>query len=112
IQAKSLGQVVSGYNHSQRASTTSTASRGGRTTSIASTTARGVRFSAAARSASRVSSARITNGRGFAGSSHAIGSRVAMGGGFSHAGMGGGFGHGGMGGAGFGGHGGGGGRGK
>ena len=107
IQAKNLGQVVSGYNHSQRSSTTSTAGRSTRTTTTASTTARGGRFSASARTGSRVSSGRFTNGRGFAGSSHAMGGRVAMGGGFGHGGMGGG-GFGGVGGGGFGGHGGGG----
>ena len=107
IQAKNLGQVVSGYNHSQRSSTTSTASRSTRITTTAGTTARGGRFSASARTGSRVSSAGITNGRGFARTSHAMGGRVAMGGG-GFSGVGGG-GFGGHGGGGFGGHGGGGG---
>ena len=111
IQAKNLGQVVSGYNHSQRSSTTSAARSSARTTTTASTTARGGRFSASARTGSRVSSAGIANGRGFARTSHAMGGRVAMGGG-GFSGVGGG-GFGGHGGGGFGGHGdGGGGHGK
>jgi hypothetical protein len=91
VTAKNLGQVVSSYNHSQRSSTTSTASagtRGGCSTTHAS-----------ARSGGRFSSAGMTSGRGFAGGSHAMG-------GVSHGGMGGGFGGGGFS------HGGGGGRGR
>ncbi len=106
VTAKNLGQVVSSYNHSQRASTTSTASRSTRTTTAASGTTRSGRSThASARSGGRFSSAGMTSGRGFAGGSH------AMGGGVATSATGGGFGHGGMGGGGFS-HGGGGGHGR
>ena len=106
VTAKNLGQVVSSYNHSQRASTTSTASRSTRTTTAASGTTRSGRSThASARSGGRFSSAGMTSGRGFAGGSH------AMGGGVATSAVGGGFGHGGMGGGGFS-HGGGGGHGR
>jgi hypothetical protein len=111
VTAKNLGQVVSSYNHSQRSSTTSTASRSTRTTTAASATTRSGRSTthASARSGGRFSSAGMTSGRGFAGGSHAMGGRVAT------SAMGGGFGHGGTGGGGLGGgfsHGGGGGHGR
>lgn len=101
VSAKNLGQVVSGYQHSLRSSTTSTASRGTSSRGTSTTTA-----GATGRSGGRVSSAGITNGRGFSGS-------PATGGGFGHGGMGGGGFGGGVGGGGFGGagHGGGGGGG-
>ena len=103
ISAKNLGQVVSSSNHSLRSSTTGTASRGTRTTTTAGTSARNGRSTASARNGSRVSSAGVTNGRGFAGGSHAMGGGVAMGSGFGHGGIGGGGFSGGMGGGGFGG---------
>ena len=103
VSAKNLGQVVSGYQHSLRSSTTSTASRSRSTTTTASGTTRSGRSTNAAGTGSRVSSARITNGGGVGAS--------AMGGSYSHGGMGGGFssgvGGGGFGGAGHGGGGGG-----
>jgi len=113
VSAKNLGQVVSGHQHSLRSSTTSTASRGTSTTTSTRATTRGGRFATSARTGSRFSSAGVTNGRGFASSSHAVGGGVrasAMGGGFGHGGMGGGgfAGGGGFGGAGHGGGGGGG----
>src|SRR5437773_6398661 len=109
IQAKNLGHVVSGYQHSLRSSTASTARSSTSTTSAARATTRSSgRFATSARTGGRFSSARVTSGRGFAasgrsfaGSSHAVGGRVAMGGGFGHGGGGGGFG-GGMGGGGHG----------
>ncbi len=107
VTAKNLGQVVSSYNHSQRASTTSTASRSTRTTTAASGTTRSGRSTthASARSGGRFSSVGMTSGRGFAGGSHAMGGRVAMGGGVGHGGMGGGVGGGGFSHGGGGGHG-------
>jgi hypothetical protein len=90
IQARNLGHVVSSYQHSLHASTTSTARSGSR-------------FST--RGGSRFGNAGMTGGRGFAGGSHAMGGRLAT------SSMGSGFGHGGMGGGGFS-HGGGGGHGR
>ena len=104
IQAKNLGHVVSGYQHSLRSSTASTARSSTSTTTAARVTTRSSgRFATSARTGGRFSSARVSSGRGFAGSSHAVGGRVAMGGGFGHGGMGGGGFGGGMGGGGHGG---------
>ena len=113
IRARNPGQVVSGYRHSLRSSTASTARSS--TTSTASSTTRSGRSTthASARSGgrfstgSRFSSASTTNGRGFSGS-HAMGGGVAtsaMGGGFGHGGVGGGLGGGGFSHGGGGGHG-------
>ena len=109
IQARNLGQVVSGYNHSLRSSTASTARSS--TTRTASATTRSGRSMthASARSGGRFSTAsRFSSGRGFAGGSHAMSGRFAAsspGGGFGHGGMGGGFGGGGLSHGGGGGHG-------
>ena len=113
VQAKNLGQVVSAHQHQLNASR-----RGaGGTTAGTAASANGARRGS-------VSNAGMTNGRGFAGGSRAMGGGGAFssmgGGGFGHAGMAGGgmggagMGGGGMGGAGMGGggHGGGGGRGR
>jgi hypothetical protein len=99
VQSKNLGQVVSGYQHTLRSSTTSTA-----TTHTGGLTTR-----ASMRTGGRVSGAGMS-GRGFASSRPMGGGMSAMGpgmggggfcaGGFSH---GGGFGGGGFGGGGFGG---------
>jgi hypothetical protein len=101
IQAKNLGQVVSKYQHTLHASTTSTTSRGASTTTATTRSGRST-----TRTGSSVSSAGITDGRGVATGSQAGGGSVAT----TAAGS---FGHGGMGGGGFGGgHGGGGGHGR
>jgi hypothetical protein len=108
IQSKNLGQVVSSYNHSLHASTASTASGSARTTTASATRSGRSTTHSSVRSGSRFSSAGMTNGRGFAGGSHAMGGRVAssaMGGGFGHGGMGGSFGGGGFSHGGGGGHG-------
>ena len=114
IQARNLGQVVSGYNHSLRSSTASTARSSTSTTTAARATTRSSgRFATSARTGGRFSSARVTSGRGFATSGRGFaGGSHAMGGGFAASSTGGGFGHaGGMGGGGFS-HGGGGGHGR
>jgi hypothetical protein len=100
VQARNLGQVVSGHERSLHASAMR-AARGARTIAAARGSARSGRFATHgfARSGGRFSGAGVSGGRGFSGSS------PGMAGGFGH---GGGFG-GGMGGAG---HGGGGGHGK
>ena len=94
IQAKNLGQVVSGYQHQQHAARNTAA--GDRTRSTMTSTRHGHA------TMTRASSRMHAGGRSFATSRHAAG-------GFGHGGMAGGFGHGGMGGGfgGGGGHGGG-----
>jgi len=94
VQAKNLGQVVSGYEHQQHAARSTAAGAGTRSTTA---TRRGHA------TMTRASSRMHAGGRSFATSRHAAG-------GFAHGGMGGGFGHGGMGGGGHGGMGGGGGH--
>ena len=112
LEAKNLGQVVSGYQHTLHTSTTSAA---GRTASTATTGSTRSTTHAATRTGGSFSSAGITNGRGFAAGSFGRGGGVAvstMGGGFGHGGMGGGGFGGGMSGGGFGGSGHGGGHGR
>src|SRR5713101_2969225 len=91
VHARNLGQVVSAHQHqlnaARRGSATATSAARGRTETLAS-----------ARMGGRVSSAGMTNGRGFDSGSRAVGGVAVSsmgGGGFSHAGMGG------MGGGGF-----------
>jgi len=95
VSARNLGQVVSGYQHALRSSTTSTAGRSATTTSTASATTRSGRSTAGGslRTGSRVSSAGMTSGRGFSGASAMGGPGMGSAGGFSHGG--GGFGGGG-----------------
>jgi hypothetical protein len=97
IQARNLGQVVSGHERSLHASAMRTA-RGPRTMAAARASARHERFATHgfARSGGRFSSAGLSSGRGFSGSSHAMAGGLGHGGGFG-GGMGG-FGHGGGGG--------------
>jgi hypothetical protein len=118
VQAKNLGQVVSGYQHTLRSSTTSTArsgtttatTRSGRSTTGTSMRT-GSRFSSAGMSGRGFASSRTMgggmSGRGFASSRPMGGGMSAMGGGgMGGPGMGGGggFSHGGgFGGGGFGG---------
>src|SRR5258705_1213438 len=59
VSAKNLGQVVSGYQHSLRSSTISTASRGTNTTTSTRATTRTGRFSTSARTGSRFSSSGV-----------------------------------------------------
>jgi hypothetical protein len=95
VQARNLGQVVSGHERSLHAARIGTARSGARTMAAARASARSGRFAthAFARTGGCFSSAGVSTGRGFSDSSHAMAGGFGHGGGFS--GGTGGLGHGG-----------------
>jgi len=90
IQARNLGQVVSGHEHALHASTTSTAGRAATTRTATIRRGHATHFA----DARLHGSAGFAGGRSFASGPHAMGGSFGSSGmgGFGHTGMGGGFG--------------------